>query len=104
MKANEFTGYDTLTHSIKLSKTKTAAFRKICKSKNRTVTAAINSILILADVEATLIISKKLNEDAFKEARQVLETSTLYPVAANAVDRVNTVPYHIWNEPHTSIT
>jgi hypothetical protein len=65
----------------------------MCKSQKYNVTPVVNAILVLADVETTLRMGLYGGKDKFNEVKQMFESSDLFAIPINAMDRVSKQSY-----------
>lgn len=77
-----------MIHSIGLTREETIAFYNACKKNRRAVSAVVNAILIIADVDTALRLGAIAGADELENIKQIVEASESFPVAINAADRV----------------
>ncbi|KAF4613246.1 hypothetical protein D9613_010774 [Agrocybe pediades] len=91
----QWEGLPSLQASIQLSKDETTALKAACRRHKASVTAALVSIHILADIEIGLrVASSRKNKDASNKVLEHFNTAGLYQFSFNVMDRRGLLPPH----------
>ncbi|KAF9540262.1 hypothetical protein CPC08DRAFT_824476 [Agrocybe pediades] len=85
----------SLQASIQLSKGETAALKAACKRHESSITAALVSIHILADIEICMrVASSQMNKDASNKVLEHFNTAEIYQLTAMVADQRGLLPKH----------
>ncbi|KAF5367427.1 hypothetical protein D9758_003671 [Tetrapyrgos nigripes] len=79
---------DNITRCIVLTKEQTDAFNLACKQHRCSITAAINSVFILADIETELRIAADAKGEVWERVLESFHQSEFFTVAVNVSDLV----------------
>ncbi|KAF8904751.1 hypothetical protein CPB84DRAFT_1745765 [Gymnopilus junonius] len=86
IESTQWEGLPSKQAEIMLSQAETSAFHAVCKKHGTHVTAVLNSIHIIADVETALRVAANTSSKS-SEVYEAFHKSDVYPVFTNVADR-----------------
>ncbi|KAF5338159.1 hypothetical protein D9758_014708 [Tetrapyrgos nigripes] len=94
-KEREVAGPDEISHSIRLSPEQTKAVMVNCKKYRASLTAVVNSILVLAEIETSLQLAADASPDEYARIIESFRTSDVFTLGVNIADmRSHVYPKH----------